>query len=99
MKWADYGISAVRYDRQRVQIIRVKVHPDKGDMLGPPNEYDRTTILDALRRGVSFVTITADEGNWHKGEPVMVLTLKDSLFLRTDQDEVAHDELARVPEF
>jgi hypothetical protein len=38
MKWADYCISAVRYDSEGKPIDRVRVYPDKGEKLGASEE-------------------------------------------------------------
>ena len=37
-KWADYLISAVRYDSKRSHIEKVRLHEDKGDKGGPAFE-------------------------------------------------------------
>jgi hypothetical protein len=35
-KWADYLISAVRYDAAGTHIDKVRVHEDEGEKVGPP---------------------------------------------------------------
>ena len=33
-KWADFGISAVRYNEERTNIEKVFIHEDKGEKIG-----------------------------------------------------------------
>lgn len=56
-KWADYGISKVRYNDERTHIVKVKVHEDKGDTIGAGTEWTRNQVVSAIERGKSFVTI------------------------------------------
>ena len=34
-KWADYGISAVKFNDAHTHINKVQVHPDNGDKMPP----------------------------------------------------------------
>lgn len=65
-KWADYGISAVRYNAAHTHINRVRAHPDNGDTIGAAVEYERAVIVKAIKDGYSFITIVSSGGNWQK---------------------------------
>ena len=44
-KWADYAISAVRFNGAHTHIDRVRVHPDNGDSIGNGSEQVRSAML------------------------------------------------------
>lgn len=56
-KWADYGISAVRYDINDEYINQVKVHKDNGDTIGLGETLNRKEVLSKLDDQKTFVTI------------------------------------------
>lgn len=62
-KWADYGISKVRYDQQGTHILKVEVREDKGDSFGSAVEWLRTRVVSAVERGETFVTILKNSDN------------------------------------
>ena len=68
-KWADYGISAVRYDEEHKHIDKVKAHKDNGDTFDSPTEKTRNSVVSSIESGTTYVTIlkSADK-NWKKGE-------------------------------
>ena len=74
-KWADYGISKVRYNDDHDRIIKVMVHPDKGDAIGEAKEYSREAVADAIdSHRATFVTILKDtDGKWQRGEDVRTI--------------------------
>lgn len=54
-KWADYLISAVRYNDGHTHITHVRAHEDTGDSLGEEKTYARQTIVDAINNGTTFL--------------------------------------------
>ncbi|MBU0710661.1 DUF3892 domain-containing protein [bacterium] len=99
-KWADYCISAVKYDSEKKHIEKVKVHKDLGDTIEAPSEWTRTKVVETIEKGSSFITITTnDKGNWKKGEDVHIITVKGKKYLRTDNNETEEDNLGNLPEF
>lgn len=99
-KWADYGISAVRYDDERKHIVKVKVREDKGDKLGQAVEWTREQVVSAIEGGKTFVTVLkSDEGKWQRGQDVHTITVNRVKYIRTDQNRVASDNLENLPEF
>lgn len=98
-KWADYGISAVRYNTSHTHIDRVRAHQDNGDTIGVGTEYDRATIVKAIKDGVTFVTIVSSGGNWQKGQPVYIIKVNGVEYIKTVDNGQARDNLENLPEF
>ena len=101
VKWADYGISAVRYNSKGTHIEKVKVHIDKGDTMEPTGEWFRTDVVSSLEKGHTFVTILlSNEGKWDKGEEVGIVHHPNGeKYIRTDKDYTAADNLKNLPRF
>lgn len=101
MKWADYLISAVRYDtssKNRI-ISYFKIHTDTGDSVGESRTWTKDELLDALVHGKSFVTIKKkDNGKWMKVSEVSVTSNKE-VFIRTDFRNIPEDFLEDISEF
>ncbi len=99
-KWADYCISAVRYNSEHTHIVKTRVHADSGDSIGAANEWTRAEVVDAIGRGKTFVTITRNsDGKWSKGEDVRIVTVNGTKYIRTDANSKASDNLGNLPEF
>jgi len=99
-RWADYLISAVRYNAAETHIEEVRVHDDLGDTVGPPLMIKRTTVVERLEGGYTFVTIVkSSDGSWRKGARVRVVTVRGTKFIRTDADRTAEDNLGNLPRF
>lgn len=98
-KWADYGISAVRYNTEHSHIDKVKVHEDTGETIGDAVEWARTKVVAQLEAGTTFVTILKKEGKWTKGQDVHVVEVNGAKYIRTDKNKTAKDNLGNLPEF
>jgi len=99
-KWADYGISAVRFNSAHTHIDRVRAHPDNGDTIGAAAEYARADVVAAINKGTSYVTIfKGNNGNWNKGQPVYVIKVNGTEYLKTVDNGKAVDNLDNLPEF
>lgn len=99
-KWADYCISAVRYDAAHTHIVKVRVHVDSGESIGAATEETRSTVVSLIERGRTFVTIVlSSDGKWRKGEDVHIVTVNGVKYLRTDANSRAADNLGNLPEF
>lgn len=98
-KWADYGISAVRYNAAHTHIDLVRAHPDNGDTIGAGAEYDRMTIIKAIKDGVTFVTMVSNGGSWQKGQPVYIIKVNGVEYIKTVDNGLARDNLENLPEF
>lgn len=76
-KWADYCIYAVQFNEKHAHINRVRMKPDKGDELGSSLGRSRKDVVNALKKGTTFVTIfKGDGGNWKKGEKVKIYAVE-----------------------
>lgn len=99
-KWADYGISAVRYNTAHTHIDKVRVHPDNGDTIGTPTDYPRADIVAAIKKGTAFVTIVkGTDGNWGKGQAVFIIKVNGIEYIKTVDNGKAVDNLENLPEF
>lgn len=99
-KWADYGISAVRFNPAHTHIDRLRVHPDNGDTIGSYSEYARADIVAAIKKGTTFVTIfKGSDGNWKQGQPVFIIKVGGTEYLKTVDNGKAVDNLDNLPEF
>jgi len=98
--WADYCISAVRYDGGRRHIDKVRVHACDGGGIGAAYECPRSEVVAAMGVWKSFVTILeeADE-NWVKCEDVRISEVGGRKYLRTDGSSFEFDDLGSLPEF
>jgi hypothetical protein len=99
-KWADYCISAVRYNPERTHIVKVKVHINSGDTIGTATEWTRSEVVAAIGAGKTFVTMTCTtDGKWNKGEDVRIIIVYGVKYIRTDANSKASDNLGNLPEF
>lgn len=99
-KWADYGISAVRYNSAHTHIDRVRAHPDNGDTIGASAEYTRAGIIQSIKGGTTYVTIVkSSEGKWMKGQPIYIIKVNGIEYIKTVDNGKAADNLENLPEF
>ena len=99
-KWADYLISAVSFNGAHTHIDRLRAHPDNGDTVGPPSEYNRASIVAAIEKGTTFVTIFKNNnGQWTKGQPVYVINVAGTKYLKTVDNRRPIDNLDNLTEF
>lgn len=99
-KWADFLISAVRYDSLHAHIEQVEVHEDNGDSVGDGKIYNRQAIVDAINKGTTFVTIYKNnEGKYNKGQKVYVIKVNNVGYIKTVDNKKEADNLENLPEF
>jgi len=100
-KWADYLISAVRYDSDpnNRMIAYLKVHEDVGESVGESRTWTKDELINALIHGKTFMTIIKDgSGNWKRGFEISIKSSKE-IFIRTDVKNVPGDFLEDLPDF
>ena len=100
-KWADYLISAVRYNSSSNNrtISYLKVHEDVGESVGESKTWTKDELIDALIKGKTFVTILKDgSGNWKRGSDVSIKSSKE-IFIRTDVKNISGDFMEDLPDF
>lgn len=99
-KWADFLISAVRYNADHDYIDKVKTHEDEGDEVGSFYEEKRETVISNLKKGKTYMTILKNkEGKWNKGASVEIIRVNNKEFIRTDKNQTESDNLGELPEF
>jgi hypothetical protein len=83
-KWADYCISAVRFNDKRTHIDKVKRHLDNDTTIGPGSESSRENVIADLKRGTTYLTIFQDQSNnWSKGQKVYIVKISGTEFIKT----------------
>lgn len=99
-KWADYGISACRYNSEHTHIDKVKVHSDNGENFGSAIEYSRLEVISSIKAGKTFVTILKNnESTWKKGQPVIIVKINSKEYIKTVENNKEVDNLENLPEF
>ena len=100
-KWANYLISAVRYEKELSKniITHCKVHHDYGDTIGEGTTWTKEEVLEALNSGNTFLTIHKSEnGKWKKGNRFNIIKV-EKIYLRTDSENIAEDYVMDLTEF
>jgi hypothetical protein len=99
-KWADYCITAVRFNEKHTHIDQVKRRVDNGESLGDTSIVYRQTVIADLKRGTSYVTVfkNADD-KWNKGQNVFIVTVNGTEYIKTIEDKISIDNLDELPEF
>jgi hypothetical protein len=100
-KWADYVITAVRFNDKHTHIDRVRAQKDNGDSLEAAQEFTRQTVVKAISDdGITFVTaFKTNEGKWRKGEDVFIVHIHNIAYIKTKKDNTTRDNLDNLPEF
>ncbi len=100
-KWADYVITAVRFNSKHTHIDKVRACKDSGDSLEATKEYERQAIVKAINEsGISFITaFKSNDGKWKKGEDVFVINIDGINYIKTKKDHTKKDNLDNLPEF
>ena len=105
-KWADYVITAVRYEsadrsREGKRIGAVEVRMDLGGRVGYAELWTREQVVDAVNHDhETFITSSmAANGSWLKGAHVQVVRINGIDYIRIDRTWVMQDDLGGVPEF
>jgi hypothetical protein len=101
-KWADYVITAVRYeqrDLKRIDVVEVRM--DLGGRVGYAELWRREQILDAVNHDhETFITSSmAANGTWLRGAHVRIVRVNGLDTIRIDRDPVMNDDLGDLPEF
>ena len=105
-KWADYLVTAVRYEQSGhsyvgARIIAVEVRMDLGGRAGDAETWQREQILDAVHQDhETFVTARLGaNGTWSKGEHVRLARINGIDYIRADRNPITQDNLGNLAEF
>lgn len=99
--WGDYAIIAVQYDDDGSEIVKVKRGEVGEEMLLNKVERPRSKVITDINLQQSDYTtaLKNDNGDWAIGEEVHVVVADGDKYIRTDQNDVAEDNLGELPEF
>ena len=99
-KWANYGISAVKFNSQRTLVEKVVAQLDLETVFGTPSEFLRHEIVAAVKKNFSFITIfIREDGKWKKGNVIRLETVNGREYLKTAEDAGEADRLDNLPEY
>lgn len=100
-KWADFIITAVKYNGDRTHISEVKRSRDTGESLNDEQIRTRGQIVNGIeKKGFTYVTaFKKSNGDYTKGARVEIVTVNEKKYLRTDKNKTARDNLENLPEF
>lgn len=99
-KWADYVITAVRFNSAGTHIEEVRVYEDNGDNIVNPATKRRSSVVTQLENGYTFCTATkSGENKWTKGAEVKIYTYEGEKFIKTRADGRKEDNLDNLPTF
>ncbi len=100
-KWADYLISAVRFELGTNNSVGkyFKVWLDNIDCVDKSRTWSKEELLEALKNGKSIATIKQDaDGKWIKGQDLSVYYM-EGIFIRIDPNTIYGDQLGNIEEF
>ncbi|WP_337922648.1 DUF3892 domain-containing protein [Vibrio cholerae] len=99
-KWADYLISAVRYDANHSHITHVHVMEDNGATLGTVSTYTRQAVVEKILNGFTFETAYKNNlNNYQRGQKVFIIKVNNINYLKTVDNDKEEDNLESLPEF
>lgn len=97
---ADFYIEKVRYNKDHTRIVWVSVRQDSSSKLSGPFNMVRKKMVSLMREGKQFMTIFRnEEGKYRKGQKILVVSIKGSEYIRTDEALTEQDQLENLPEF
>jgi hypothetical protein len=98
-KWADYLISAVRYNGNH-KIVKVIQHEDKEGIVGKGIEVERALVASNIKNGKTYMTIYSGPKNtWRVGKKINAFRVGGEYCIRSDNNKTDIDHLGEVVEF
>lgn len=96
-KWADYLISEVDYDDDRIS--EVKQHEDGEDSANHPTIVPKSTVVsNIIDKKKTYLTAPINkEGKFTKGDNVIAYEMDREYFIRTDGNKTKSDNLGSLP--
>jgi Protein of unknown function (DUF3892) len=99
-KWADYLITAKRFNSAKTHIDEVEVCADNGDTTGSPTRIKRATVVSKLDSGYTYCTATlSSDKKLQKGAEVKIYKYEGEKFIKTKADGIKKDNLDNLPTF
>jgi hypothetical protein len=98
-KWADYGISKVKYDDKHKHIVEVKRLKDLGENFGPEESWSRVSVINDINNNITYTTIVMKDNKWTKGAKVIVEAVNGYYYIKTVPDNTETDNLGNLEEY
>lgn len=98
-KWADYLVTAVRYNGRRTHIDAVKACADRGDSVGAEVVMTRQSVVASMDRYTFMTANKGSDGKLTKGARIEAIVVNGVTYLRTDANRTPADNLGNLPEF
>lgn len=95
----NFGISEVEYDQDHVLITHLKQHGIINENAADGDIVDRLTIIDNLEQNMTYKTMTWSGSTWDLHKDVKVVRVDSTKYIRTDNNNIAKDDLGELPEF
>lgn len=95
----DYGVTEVKYNGIGKYIEWVKVGKLDGSSFGIRENWLRTKVISELESGKTFITVLKHGDKLKKGAEIHIVNVDGKKYIRTDNDNVASDNLENLPEF
>lgn len=99
VQWANFLISAVKYNSDHTHIIQVQQHQDSDKQAGPAQIVSRQTVVSNIKAGFTYVTVYSDGGQWKRGQRVIIDLVSGIEYIKTLADQTTKDNLGELPEF
>ena len=100
-KFADYCVSAVRYNAGGVHIdqVQTRQHDVVKNQISGPTTMSRAEVVKLIGQGKTFATIVQNkDNNWVKGAPLQIHSVATD-YIKTVADRKTSDNLENLPQF
>jgi hypothetical protein len=99
-KWADWVITAVRFNGAGTHIEEVRAYEHTGSQLINQTTKRRLAVVSELKAGTSYCTATQGrDGRYYFGASVAVVRIDGEDFIKTRPDGTKRDNLDNLPTF
>jgi len=99
VQWANFLISAVKYNSDHTHIIQVKQHVDSDTQVGIAQVVSRQTVVSNIKSGYTYATIYPDGEKWKIGQRIIIYPVNGIEYIKTLADRTTRDNLGELPEF
>ena len=99
VQWANFLISAVKYNSDHTHIVQVKQHQDSDTQVGSAQIVPRQTVVSNIKAGLTYATIYSNGGKWNIGQRVIIDPVNGIEYIKTLADRTTKDNLGELPEF
>lgn len=92
----NFCITGVKYDSEETLIGIVKIHQNLDGEMSEAYYWFRESVLNYIKAGYSIWTAHEENGQWQKGEQVIIDTVNETEFIKTNQDDTPKDNLGNI---